>query len=103
VGRDWLAKNEAKAQAYISTLAEAAKRLADKNFELEAAKRLTGLKPEVLTIALGNSRYEMRNGLKQMQELAKLATERQYTTRNVAADLPKHVEDKFLKAAGIEG
>jgi ABC-type nitrate/sulfonate/bicarbonate transport system substrate-binding protein len=104
VGRDWLTKNADKAQAFVSTLADAAKQLtSDKQNELQAAARLTGLKPEILTMALGNNRYELRNGLQQMQELARLAAERRYTSRNVAADLPKHVEDRFLQAAGIVG
>ncbi len=102
VRRDWLQKNSEKAQAFVATLAEAAKTLgSDKKAEVETAVRLTGLKPEILTMALSNCRYELRNGLSQMQELARLAHERQYTSRNVAAELPKYVEDRFLKAAGI--
>jgi ABC-type nitrate/sulfonate/bicarbonate transport system substrate-binding protein len=102
VRREWLAKNADKAKAYVATLAEASARLGnDKGAEMEAAIKLTGLKPEVLTTALSNSRYELRNGLAQMQELARLALERRYTSRNVAADLPKHVDGQFLKAAGI--
>jgi ABC-type nitrate/sulfonate/bicarbonate transport system substrate-binding protein len=103
VRREWLLKNAEKAKAYVATLAEASARLGnDKGAEMEAAIKLTGLKPEVLTTALSNSRYELRNGLAQMQELARLAQERRYTSRNVAADLPKHVDGQFLKAAGID-
>lgn len=102
VRRDWLAKNGEKAQAFVATLVDAAKQLRDdKKSELDAAVRLTGLKPEVLTGALASSRYELRNGLREMQELAKIATERQYSTRNVAAELPKAIDGRFLKALGV--
>ena len=86
----------------MATLAEAARRLSDRQVEIAAAAKLTGLKPEILTMALDNTRYELRNGLVQMQELARLAAERKYASRNVADDLPKHVDDRFLKAAGID-
>jgi ABC-type nitrate/sulfonate/bicarbonate transport system substrate-binding protein len=101
VRREWLAKNADKAQAFVSTLADAARRLSDRQVEMAAAARLTGLKPEILTMALDNTRYELRNGLVQMQELARLAAERKYAGRNVADELPRHVDDRFLKTAGI--
>lgn len=102
VRREWLAKNPELAQAFVATLVEASKRLSgDKKAELDAAIKLTGMKPDVLTVALSNNRYHLRNGLKQMQELARIAAERQYVSRDVSADLPKAVEDRFLKAAGI--
>jgi ABC-type nitrate/sulfonate/bicarbonate transport system substrate-binding protein len=103
VRRDWLEKNADKAQAFVNTLKEAAQTLSsDKAAEEKAAIELTGLKPDVLKRALGNSHYELRNGLAQMQELARLSFERHYSTKNVAAELPKHVDDRFLIAAGIK-
>jgi ABC-type nitrate/sulfonate/bicarbonate transport system substrate-binding protein len=101
VRREWLSKNADKAKAFVATLVDAARRLSDKPVEIGAAARLTGLKQEILTLSLQNTRYELRNGLVQMQELARLAAERKYASRNVAEDLPKHVDDSFLKAVGI--
>ena len=98
----WLAKNPEMATAFVATMVEAARMLtSDKKLELETATKLLPLKPEVLSAALAHSRYEVRNGLKQMQALARIAAERQYATRDVAADLPKYVDSRFLKAAGI--
>ena len=55
---------------------------------MEAAVKLTGLKQEVLQLALSNCRDELRNGLPQMQELAKLAAQlRVQRLRDVSADL----------------
>ena len=101
VSRAWLAKNEQLAQAFVATLADASRRLSDKTFELEAARKLTGMSPEVLTKALSNSRYEMQNGLEQMKQLARLAWERKYVSRDVSSDLPNAVDGRFLRAAGV--
>jgi ABC-type nitrate/sulfonate/bicarbonate transport system substrate-binding protein len=100
--RDWLTKNPELASAFVASMVDAARMLtSDKKLELETATKLLPLKPEILAAALAHSRDEVRNGLKQMQELARIAAERQYASRNVAADLPKFVESRFLKAAGI--
>ncbi|MSO38371.1 MAG: hypothetical protein EXQ69_09015 [Acidimicrobiia bacterium] len=102
VGRDWMSKNPEKAQAFVATIVEASRQLVgDKKAEFDAATKLTGMKPEVLGVALAGNRYEVRNGLPQMLEMARIAYEFQYTTRNVAADLPKAVDDRFLRALGI--
>jgi len=101
VRRDWLAKNPALAQAFVSTLVDAAKRLSDTKVELAAAEKLTGLKPDVLASALSNNRYDLRNGLKRMQALARIAAERKYVSHDVSAELPKAVDNRFLRAAGV--
>jgi ABC-type nitrate/sulfonate/bicarbonate transport system substrate-binding protein len=98
---DWLTKNAPKAQAFVKSVVEAASLLSsNKQVELEAAKQLTGMNPEVLTLALANNRYDVGDGLAQMQELARIAFQRQYTTRDVAAELPKAVNNTFVKEAG---
>jgi ABC-type nitrate/sulfonate/bicarbonate transport system substrate-binding protein len=100
VRRDWLTKNAPKAQAFVKSVVEAANLLSsNKQVELEAAKQLTGMKPEVLTLALTNNRYDVGDGLAQMQELAHIAFQRKYTTRDVAAELPGAVDNTFVKEA----
>jgi ABC-type nitrate/sulfonate/bicarbonate transport system substrate-binding protein len=102
VQRDWLEKNRDKAQAFVAVLKDAAAQLgSDKATELKAAVDLTGMKPDTLTMALANSRYDLRNSLAEMQQLAKLAVERKYTSRDVSSALPSHVDDRFLTAAGV--
>ena len=62
---DWLEKNTAKARAFVGAVVDASKLLSsNKQLELEDAKQLTGLKPEVLTLALANNRYELGDGLR---------------------------------------
>ena len=95
---DWLEKNTAKARAFIGSVVEASKLLSsNKQLELEDAKQLTGLKPEVLTLALANNRYELGDGLSQMQELARMAFKRKYTSRDIAPELPKAVTNTFVR------
>jgi ABC-type nitrate/sulfonate/bicarbonate transport system substrate-binding protein len=101
--RDWLNKNPQKAHAFVCLLVEAAKWLdSDKKAQLENSEKLTGLDPDVLKAAFANNRYDVHNGLPQMQELARLAYERQFTSRNVADALPKSVDDSFLQECGAE-
>ena len=95
---DWLGKNGPKARAFVGSVIDAAKRLSsDKQLELESARQLTGLKPEVLTIALANNRYDLGDGLPQMQELARIAFKRRYTSRDVSDELPKAVDHSFVR------
>lgn len=95
---DWLGKNGPKARAFVGSVVDAAKRLSsDKQLELESARQLTGLKPEVLTIALANNRYDLGDGLPQMQELARIAFKRRYTSRDVSDELPKAVDHSFVR------
>lgn len=102
VRHDWLEKNADKAQAFVETLKEAAATLSsDKSAELKSAIELTGMKPDVLRAALANNRYELRSGLDQMEELARLSFERKYSSKNVASELSKHVDNRFLKAIGV--
>jgi ABC-type nitrate/sulfonate/bicarbonate transport system substrate-binding protein len=93
--------NPERVRAFVATLADAARRLSNKNNEMEAAVKLTGLKPEVLQLALSNNRYELGNGVPQMQELAKLAAQLRVTTRDVSADVPAAVTDRFLTETGV--
>jgi len=100
VQRSWLAQNADKAQAFVGALKEASQVLSsDKERELKAAVQLTGMKPDILSAALANNRYDLGNGLPEMEELARLAFERHYSTRNVAPELKQHVDDRFLNAA----
>ncbi len=95
---DWLEKNPAKARAFVGSVVEASKLLSsNKQLELEDAKQLTGLKPEVLTPALANNRYDLSDGLSQMQELARIAFRRKYTSRDIAPELPKAVNSTFVR------
>jgi ABC-type nitrate/sulfonate/bicarbonate transport system substrate-binding protein len=104
VRRDWLAKNRDKAQAFVGALNEAARHLAaDKDAELQAAIKVTGLSPEVLRLALSINQYDLRNGVRQMEEVASIAAQRQYTSRNIAPELASHVDDQFVKAIGLNG
>ena len=87
---DWLEKNPAKARAFVGSVVDASKLLSsNKQLELEDAKQLTGLKPEVLTLALSNNRYDLSDGLSQMQELARIAFKRKYTSRDSRPNSPK--------------
>jgi ABC-type nitrate/sulfonate/bicarbonate transport system substrate-binding protein len=88
-------------KAFVATLVDAARYLSEKDKELEVAIKLTGLKPEILHMALANNRYELRNGVVQMQALAKLAAQVRFTSRDVTSDVPKFVDDRFLKEAGV--
>ena len=101
VQRDFLNAHKAQAKAFVETLADAAKYLSNKDNELKVAERLTGLKPEVLKTALANNRYELSNGLAEMQEMAHLAADLHFTSRDVAKDLPKAVDNEFLKEVGV--
>jgi ABC-type nitrate/sulfonate/bicarbonate transport system substrate-binding protein len=102
VRRDWLAGNRDKAQAFVAALNEAAQHLTtDKEAELRAAIKATGLSPEVLKLALSINQYDLRNGLRQMEEVAEIAAQRQYTARNVASELPSHVDEQFVKTIGL--
>jgi ABC-type nitrate/sulfonate/bicarbonate transport system substrate-binding protein len=99
---DWLKKSAPKARAFVGSVNDASKLLSsNKQLELEAAKQLTGLKPEILTLALANNRYDVRDGLAQMQELAHIAFQRKYTSRDVAAELPNAVNTSFVQEFGI--
>jgi ABC-type nitrate/sulfonate/bicarbonate transport system substrate-binding protein len=103
VTRAWLNKNPKQARAFIQTLIAAAKELnSDKALLLEKAEQLTGLKAEILVPSFANNRFDLRNGLPQMQALALFAFERKYTSRNVAAELPKAVDDSFLREFGAD-
>src|SRR5208282_2871500 len=103
VSSDWLKKNSLKVHAFVGLLVEAAKWLnTDKDAQLENSQKLTGLNPAILNAAFANNRYDVHNGLQQMQELARLADERHFTSRNVADALPKAVDDSFLKDYGVE-
>ena len=100
---DWVAKEPKLAQAFVSALADAEKLLKnDKKAEMDAAIKLTGLPPNVIKLALSNMRYELRNGVPEMQALAKIALEHKYVKRDVSKEIPKHVTDKFLVGAGIK-
>jgi ABC-type nitrate/sulfonate/bicarbonate transport system substrate-binding protein len=96
-----IANNPERVRAFVATLADASRYLSDKEQELDSAVKLTGLKPEVLRLALSNNRYELRNGVQQMQELAKLAAQLRVTTQDVSAQLPAAVTDRFLTEAGV--
>jgi ABC-type nitrate/sulfonate/bicarbonate transport system substrate-binding protein len=96
-----IASNPERVSAFVATLTDASRYLSDKKNEMDTAIKLTGLKPEVLQVALSNNRYELRNGLKQMQELAKLAAQHRVTSRDVSADIPASVTDRFLTEAGV--
>jgi ABC-type nitrate/sulfonate/bicarbonate transport system substrate-binding protein len=104
VKRDWLAKNRSKAQAFVKALSEAAKYLAaDKDAELKAAIRVTGLSPDVLKMAMSINEYDLRNGVRQMQQVAEIAAQRHYTSRNIAAEISDHVDEEFVKSIGLSG
>ena len=91
-------------QAFVGCLADAAKLLGgDKAAELAAASKLTGLPADVLTLALGNTRYDLGNSLAQEIALARLGAELHYVGHDVSGDLPGHVVDTFIKAAGVAG
>jgi ABC-type nitrate/sulfonate/bicarbonate transport system substrate-binding protein len=92
--RKLIETNPAAVKAFVATLADAARYLSDKDKEMEVAIRLTGLKPEALSLALANNRYELGSGLTQMQALAKLAKQVQFTSRDVSADLPNFVMER---------
>jgi ABC-type nitrate/sulfonate/bicarbonate transport system substrate-binding protein len=102
VRKDWLEKNEAKARAFVRTIVASANKLAaSEKDNLDAAIRLTGLKPEIAKVALSNSRYNVANGLPQMQELARIAHARGLVPRDVSGELPQWVDGRFLKEAGV--
>lgn len=101
VSRKWLTANAPKAQAFVNSLRDAQKKLADATFRMTSATQLTGLPQNVLTMALGNTTFDLNNGLVQMQALAKIAVSEKYTTKDVADLLPAHVEDRFLRQAKV--
>jgi ABC-type nitrate/sulfonate/bicarbonate transport system substrate-binding protein len=104
VKRDWLEKNGDKAQAFVKALAEAVKFLsADKEAEMKAGLQVTGLKPDVLKMAMSINQYDLRNGLRQMEEVAAIAAQRHYTARNIAGELKTHVDERYVKAIGLSG
>lgn len=83
--------NRKAVKAFTDTLRDGVVYLSNKDNEIDVARKLTGLKPDVLRSALANNRYELGSGLVQMQALAKLALQSRYTSRDVSADLPKFV------------
>jgi ABC-type nitrate/sulfonate/bicarbonate transport system substrate-binding protein len=100
VSRKWLTANAPKAQAFAYALRDAQKKLSgDGTFRMTSATQLTGLAPNVLTMALDNTTFDLGNGLTQMQALAKIAVSEKYTTKDVADLLPAHIDERFLKAA----
>ena len=103
VKRSWLKDNADTAKLFVKTLADAKQALSDKQVELTAATKLTGLSPDIIKAALGNTRYELANGRAETHALAQLAFEVRYITRNVADEVDAHMDDSFLRAAGISG
>ncbi|MGE0238495.1 MAG: ABC transporter substrate-binding protein [Parvibaculaceae bacterium] len=102
VRRDWLEKNKDKAEAFVKTLSDVMGVLSkDKELELKSGLKFTGLKPDVLEMAVSINQYDLRNGLPQLAEVAAIAAQRRYTERDVSADVKKHVDDAFTKAIGI--
>ncbi len=100
---DWVAKEPKLAQAFVSTLADAEHVLkSDKKAELDAATKLTGLAPDVAKQALSNMHYELKNGVPEMEALAKIALEHKYITRDVSSEIHKYVDDRFLRGAGVQ-
>src|SRR5262249_15788299 len=101
--RAWLRDSDAKAAAFVKALAMAKDAvIADKHMESTLATKLTGVSGPVLEMGLGNVRYDLRNGLAQTQVLAELAAALKFVSKDVSAELPKFVEDKYLKAAGVQ-
>jgi ABC-type nitrate/sulfonate/bicarbonate transport system substrate-binding protein len=100
VSRKWLATNGPKAQAFVNALRDSRNKLvADAAFRMQSATQLTGLAPNVITLSLANTTFDLANGLKEMQALAKIAVHEKYAAKDVSDLLPGHVEDRFLHQA----
>jgi len=100
--RKWLTANAPIAQAFVNALRDARKKLVgDAAFRMKAAQQLTGLAPNVLTMALENTTFDLNNGLPQMQALAKIAVAEHYAAKDVSGLLSSHVDDRFLRQANV--
>jgi ABC-type nitrate/sulfonate/bicarbonate transport system substrate-binding protein len=102
VPRGLIGEGNARIAAFVKTLADARDKLADDAFEVETAKRLTGLDENVLKVALDNCRYELSNSAAETKVLAEMTHSLNYTTRNVAAEVDKHIDDQFINAIGVK-
>ena len=100
VSRKWLTANGPKAQAFVYALRDARNKLVgDAAFRMSSATQLTGLAPNVITLSMANTTFDLANGLKEMQALAKIAVHEKYATKDVSDLLPAHVEERFLRQA----
>lgn len=98
----WLSTNGDKAQAFVNALRDSQRKLtSDSAFTFAAAVKLTGLNQDVLKMAFSNTTFDLRNGLPQMQALAKIAVAEHYVQKDVSAQLPSFVESRYLRAAGV--
>jgi ABC-type nitrate/sulfonate/bicarbonate transport system substrate-binding protein len=100
VSRKWLTANAPKVQAFVNALRDAQKKLSgDAAFRMAQAAQLTGLPAPVLTMALGNTTFDLDNGLAQTQALAKIALAEKYVAKDVSSMVAAHMDDRFLKTA----
>ena len=97
-----IAKHPAKLAAFVATLVDAERYLADPKAEMAVAVKLTGLKPDVLRAALKNCHYDLHNDVAKIEALAKISWDLHFTSRDLSNDVTSAVDDQFLRAAGVK-
>ena len=102
VTRKWLTANAPKAQVFVNALLAAQKKLSsDAAFRMTSAAQLTGLPENVLTMALGNTVFDLDNGTSQTEALAKIALTEKYISKDVSGQVAAHIDERFLRAAKV--